>query len=354
MSEMLFLYTEIASYTVSCLQALKAKGTNITLVRYPVNPEAPFQFDLTDIADDYVKDASLDSTRLKELIAQKNPELIYVSGWIEKDYLEAIKGKHNRIPVVMGMDTPWTGTLRQKLGTVYFKLKLKRHFTHAFVAGDPQKTFARKLGFAEKNITDGLYCADTELFSNFYMRYDKTHIPQRFLYVGRYIPQKGIDTLFTAYKTYRQRCTQQGIKPWELICAGTGILYDSRPEIEGLTHVGFVQPEQLGELIEKTGVFVLPSLYEPWGVVVHEYAVAGFPLVCSDKVMAHTRFLNPGRNGYIFAAGDTDALTDKLIEITNLNAETLLNMRKESHYLGLNLTPDIWADKLINIIHVRN
>lgn len=352
MAKIVFLYTEIAGYTVACLKALKQSGTEVLLIRWPVNPEAPFKFNLTGITEDFEKDEFGSLAAIEKKVEDFKPDCIYVSGWIDHDYLKIAKSFRKKIPVILGMDTPWHGNLRQKIGSLYAKLRITPNFSHAFVPGEPQKLFAKKLGFSKGRIKTGLYCADTDLFKTFYAQSEKAiqPIPKRFLFVGRYIEQKGISTLFEAYRAYREQVQN----PWELWCAGTGALYDSRPEIEGLTHLGFVQPEQLGEIIRQTGVFVLPSQYEPWGVVVQEYATAGFPLICSSSVMAHTMFLKNAENGWIYNASDVEALTALLVKAHLCSNEQLTEMSRMSHQFGIAHSPEIWAQTLNEIIHVRN
>ena len=51
----------------------------------------------------------------------------------------------------------------------------------------------------------------------------------------------------------------------------------------------FIQPENL-EKVKNAGCFVLPSLKDNWGVVVHEFAAAGLPLIISDGVGAKLLF----------------------------------------------------------------
>ena len=61
--------------------------------------------------------------------------------------------------------------------------------------------------------------------------------------------------------------------------------------------------ESLAQQIYNSGdLFLMPSSFEPWGVVVHEHAAAGFPLLLSDAVGAGERFLEAPRNGTAFRA----------------------------------------------------
>ena len=101
---------------------------------------------------------------------------------------------------------------------------------------------------------------------------------------------------------------------------------------------------------QQTGVFVLPSLFEPWGVVLHEFAAMGFPLLASDRVGATEFFLKENKNGFTFKADDVNSLKEKLKQMMQLPTEQLNLMGDCSYQLAQNHTPKIWADNLMNLI----
>ena len=93
---------------------------------------------------------------------------------------------------------------------------------------------------------------------------------------------------------------------WELWCLGIG---DIKPiEHPKIKHFGFVQPKDLATYTSQTGVFVLPSRFEPWGVVVHEFAASGFPLLLSNQVGAKEQFLQETKNGFEFKSENVSGL----------------------------------------------
>jgi glycosyltransferase involved in cell wall biosynthesis len=59
---------------------------------------------------------------------------------------------------------------------------------------------------------------------------------------------------------------------------------------------------------------VLPSEYEPFGVVVNEAMLCGCPVVVSDRVGAGYDLVSPGENGFVFPFGDVDSLAGILRE----------------------------------------
>lgn len=348
MLKFLFLYTELADYFLSCVSALvQEHQTEVHIVRWPVNKEAPFEF--KKVEGIYIYDKEDYSRQdLIKLSHRLHPNLIFCSGWLDKDYLAVARSFKRTVPVLLGFDNHWFGTPKQYLGLFLAPFTLKRIFTHAIVAGSPQALYASKLLFAPEKIIQGLYAANVPIFHLQYKQHlqaKSNAFPKRFIYVGRYVPNKGLDVLWQAFKELQVEEPNE----WELWCLGTGPLQQEAIRHPKIKHFGFVQPEQLTKFIKDAGVFVLPSYFEPWGVVVHEFAAAGFPLVCSDKVGAATAYLQDNVNGYTFKASDVNSLKSAFKKIVANSDQALLEMGKRSAELALHNSPSIWAEKLMNL-----
>jgi glycosyltransferase involved in cell wall biosynthesis len=82
-----------------------------------------------------------------------------------------------------------------------------------------------------------------------------------------------------------------------------------------LRFLGFVNQSQLPSVYCSADIFVLPSLFEPFGLVVNEAMLCGLPVVVSDRVGAKFDLVRPGENGYVFPAGNVEALAAVLGEI---------------------------------------
>ena len=78
--------------------------------------------------------------------------------------------------------------------------------------------------------------------------------------------------------------------------------------------LGFVNQSQLPSAYCAADLFVLPSLFEPFGLVVNEAMLCGLPVAVSDRVGARFDLVRPDENGYVFPAGDVEALTAILKE----------------------------------------
>ena len=75
---------------------------------------------------------------------------------------------------------------------------------------------------------------------------------------------------------------------------------------------GFANQSGLPKHYAVADVFVLPSLYEPRGLVVNEAMATGLPVITSDRCGAVGDIMRDGDNGFVFPAGDATALAEKL------------------------------------------
>jgi glycosyltransferase involved in cell wall biosynthesis len=340
----LFLYTEIAEYFLACCNELTKHG-EVHVVRWPVNKEAPFQFQINEKIKLYTK-TDYNAIQLKQLVDNIKPDVIICSGWIDKDYLKITKSYFKKIPTVMTCDTHWNGSFKQHLATVISRFTLLNIFTHAWVPGQIQKQYVLNLGFKEQNIETSFYSCDLNHFESIYQSQKtekQNHFPKRFLYVGRYYEFKGIKELWQAFIELQS----EQANDWELWCLGIGDIDPiSHPKIK---HFGFVQPKDLANYTSQTGVFILPSRFEPWGVVVHEFAASGFPLLLSNKVGAKEQFLDEGKNGYEFEAENVQAIKQALKNIINSNETDLIAMSNYSNNLSKSISPEKWVNNLLRM-----
>jgi glycosyltransferase involved in cell wall biosynthesis len=79
--------------------------------------------------------------------------------------------------------------------------------------------------------------------------------------------------------------------------------------------LGFQNQSQLPSTYCAADLFVLPSLFEPFGLVVNEAMLCGLPVAVTDRVGAKFDLVRPNENGYVFPAGDVGALAAILRQI---------------------------------------
>jgi glycosyltransferase involved in cell wall biosynthesis len=143
------------------------------------------------------------------------------------------------------------------------------------------------------------------------------------------IPAEGTVTLFCA-KLQRWKGPMDLLEAFAranvpgsyLVFAGDG---PERSNLEGraaelgladrVRFLGFVNQSQLPSTYCAADLFVLPSLFEPFGLVVNEAMLCGLPVVVSDRVGAKFDLVRPDDNGCVFPAGDVTALAAILRQI---------------------------------------
>lgn len=154
----------------------------------------------------------------------------------------------------------------------------------------------------------------------------------RIVCVGRLCEQKGQLLLVNAV----DRLVRKGT-PVELVLAGDG---EMRPEIEALIercglqkHVritGWIGSDTVRAEIVAARALVLPSFAEGLPVVIMEAMALRRP-VLSTYVAGIPELVRPGREGWLFAAGDVDALVVALEDMLATSTETLEAMGQAAH-----------------------
>ena len=138
----------------------------------------------------------------------------------------------------------------------------------------------------------------------------------RFLFVGRLIESKGLDVLLEAFSR---------LETGELWIVGDGPL---RGQIESaaaqnsrIRFHGYVEGHALADVYGQADVLVVPSLYEPWGLVVHEALAYGLPVIATNQVGAGDDLIDPGMNGHVVPAGSSSALAEAMHAIAGWTHE---------------------------------
>ncbi len=343
----LFLHTELSSYFLSTLSDLTRENVSITVVHWPINPEAPFKFESTPEGVQLINKVGLEEGKLAELI--HNAQLILCSGWIDRDYVAALRDKGVSATKVLTMDNQWHGGVRQNMARLVARLTLLKYFDFIWVPGEPQAKYARKLGFDDEQIMLGYYSADVAYHNALYEKFaaeKRKRYPHSFLFVGRYVEEKGIDLLVDSFKKLKKETNCD----WKLYCCGTGPLVGEYQSEGDIYHLGFVQPHEMESVVEKAGVFVLPSRFEPWGLVVHEFAAAGLPMIVSSAAGSSDIFVGDD-NGWVVKPNSALELYEAMLQATQRKDDELIEMSKKSNERGGQITPSSWTEKILSLLN---
>jgi glycosyltransferase involved in cell wall biosynthesis len=209
-----------------------------------------------------------------------------------------------------------------------FKKSIAARHSGAIAAGEVHADYLRKLGFCSRSIAVSGDCVDNEYFRAS-ARQAKLDLAQRerlglsgryFLYVGRLSPEKNLSRLIAAYKRYR--VMQRGTPP-ELVLVGDG---PDRPELESqvrasdipcVTFVGTRQLSDLPHFYANCEALILPSIREPWGLVVNESMACGRPCLVSTRCGCVGDLIVEGVTGLTFDPFDIEQIASALHRFTN-------------------------------------
>ncbi len=176
----------------------------------------------------------------------------------------------------------------------------------------------RQLGVDEQRIFLTPYVVDNEFFART-VDGSRLHLRRLWgvpddapvaLYVAKLVPWKRPQDLLNA--TAR-------VEGLHVVIAGSGIL---RPELEALAaqndlagrvhFLGFVNQRQLPAIYAASDFLVLPSEYEPFGVVVNEAFASGRTAIVSDACGSVGDLVKDGETGYVVSVGDLETLVLRL------------------------------------------
>ncbi len=352
--KIMYLYSEVMGYNLSIFASLVHEHqAEVHVVHWDQNKLTPFVPEPIEGVRYYAR-SKFSTTQLNDLAIEIKPDLIYVSGWMDQAYLHVCgQQKKCGVPIVVGFDSQWTGSLRQRVGSLLIRYQYKRrYFSYALVPGPLQAAYAGHIGFQQNEIIPNLLSGHYELFSQAAQALEVEKVeayPQRFLYVGRFAEMKGLDILLQAYKIYKNKYAGK----WTLSCIGNGPLRDMLTSDLTIEVEEFMSQSMLVQRARQAGAFILPSRFEPWGVVVHEFAAAGLPLILSENVGAKAQFLAENLNGYTAHRNCPNDLAEKMHLLATRDKATLLSMGKKSRALASVLTPEIAANSLLSALELK-
>ena len=176
----------------------------------------------------------------------------------------------------------------------------------------------KRLGIQDNCMTLSPYSVDNTYFELQRKKMDRVECREKlgispgsmvFLFSGKLIQRKNPLLLAAA--------AQQLVEEYPqiiLVYLGSGEQLDeltsrySKVYKDRLILPGFVNQSELGKYFRASDVFVLPSNYDTWGLVVNEAMHFGLPCIVSDRVGSRRDLVNPDRTGLIFRHGDAKSL----------------------------------------------
>ncbi|MFH5803511.1 glycosyltransferase family 4 protein [Alienimonas sp. DA493] len=353
-----FCWSEINGYMAACFRELAGRADVdpyfLALASgRSTGTEAAYADDVVaGLPCRLLEPAELDDPDLvRGLVAERNPDVVVINGWRYAAYRRLPFGEPLRDAggggepgFLMTFDTPWQGSVRQRLARFRLASLLDR-CAITVVTGERSWQFGKRLGIPEARLRRGMYGVDHAGLTECLRRREGGEWPRRFLFVGRYADEKGLDVLADAYARYRDGVQRDGAgEPWTLECCGTGPREELIAGREGVENRGFVQPSAMRDRFAAAGTLVLPSRFDPWPLAVVESAAAGLPILCTEACGSSVELVRPYYNGLAVATDDAAALARGLRFLHDRHAE-LPEYGRRSNALAAAYSTQVWADR---------
>ena len=246
-----------------------------------------------------------------QCLFKKKYDLIHVAGWSSPIcLLFIIFSPFIRIPVTVESDTQlnlklplWKKIIKRIFYPILFKLPAL-----FFAGGARQMRYFQHYGVKSKKIVIMQMTVDVTTIQRqaqeispserlqLRYQYHATEETVVFLFVGRLLGWKGLHELMTAFKTMDRPHAQLWI-------VGDGEL---KPQIETMAmqheaihYFGRLSGHQLILMYNAADVVVIPSHFEPWGLVVNEAMATGKAVIASEDVGCRDDLVIPHKTGLV-------------------------------------------------------
>lgn len=159
------------------------------------------------------------------------------------------------------------------------------------------------------------------------------------LSVGRIIHLKGFDILLNAFSEIKE-------PDWGLYIIGGKANKEfqeiiNEKKISNVHFIDFKLPDELRKYYEAADIFVLPTRYDPWGLVINEAMAAGLPVITTYACGAGTEMVVPEKNGFLYEPEDMDALKKYLLILMQCSV-----MRREMGEKALEMVHGYTLEKM--------
>lgn len=291
---------------------------------------------------------------VRAALSQIDPGVVIVAGYREPVMRAAAKwARDRRRPSILLSPTTYLDHPR-----TWWKERLKgwliRRYSFVAATGERAAQYVQQLGFPRDsifqlgNVIDNAYftrigdaaCSGTT-------GQPQLSLPSSyFIAVSRLSPEKNLPRLLEAFAAYRRRGGA-----WDLVLLGSGPQEQElrtlaqELNVPGIHFLGWKSYEDLPRYYARASCFVLPSLCEPWGLVVNEAMACGLPVLVSRNCGCVPELCRPGENGFIHDPNSAEEMTEQMLRMSSCNGK-LSTMGQASRRIIESFTPRTWALRL--------
>lgn len=303
--DLIYLTNTPSFYKLNLCEAIARNGTTLLLVLYGYGSEAvnadmdngrswSFDFKFINKGDSNSRNKTLTFLRLARLMHRVSAKKVIFAGWMAPEYnLYSFLSPKNKNAMVCEssiLDVSMQGV------SGWIKRKIFNRMSAVLPSGTPHQQLFESVKYRGKCHLTG----SVGIFNKSDRQPTRQNQPLRYLYVGRLVNVKNVVMLVNVFNH----------NEYPLTIVGEGPLKETlmSKANKNIRFTGFIPNEQLGKLYSDHDVFILPSIYEPWGLVVEEALYRGLPVIASDRVGAGLDMVKALGTGEIFKSNDPASL----------------------------------------------
>lgn len=260
----------------------------------------------------------IDQYRLRKMIEHINPDLVHIQSTIPTFSLLGIKiAKIN--PTILTLHGYLTEEYKYQstLNKIFYRIfcvplekkALSKISTIIVVCPQIKEIIQKVFNSTIYVIPNGI---DHERIQN--IQPHKDIKKPSILFIGFLTKRKGVQDLIKAMISIRNE-----IPDAQLIIIGDGPylpklkMITKNSKLEDFVHFkGFVSEDEKFQYLKATDIFVLPTYWESFPVVLPEALACGKPIVTTN-ISGNPFAVSDGENGYLLKPGDVEGLAQKII-----------------------------------------
>lgn len=325
--------------------------------RQTINPEVPHvNHKCSVFFRDCYEDIGVVNKLLRvfDVILKGRPNIIVATGYSSVEswfvwFLKGIFGFKFLVTVDSGLN---------RTNNFFFKSLLKKLFlsrANVILAyGDSTVANLLSLNVSSKKIIWPFHCVDKQ----FYLKKDfllsqrraKFDGKIRFLFVGRLSSEKNIDFMLRNFTyAFSNSCLVS------LCVVGDGPLRDEVQHFaDSNTNIFYDGPKSGSQLVEyylNSTALILPSTYEPWGLVANEALCLGASLVVSERCGCVPSFAEKDAGVYVFdplsKTSFLESLNNVIVDSKYFNGDLI----ERNRTLGNKFSPELCAELFCTSIY---
>lgn len=293
-------------------------------------------------------------SRLCQLIVASDAEVVVLAGYHRIEYwAQLVVAKITGKSVFVFCDSTKFDRPRYALKEA-IKRALFRNFDGFFCYGERSRQYLQEYGIRAETIHER--CQAAALPNSYYseaalaerLQNISNGLKPTVIFVGRLSKEKNLPALIRSFRQVTEEVSDATLR---IIGNGPdrGALTDFVRKLGLSQKVTFLGSKSGAELYAEyatAACLVLPSLSEPWGLVVNESLSFGCPVIVSDRCGCSCELVIEGKTGFVFPAEDEKFLSARIRQLLDSSFPQASAARECIHLIST-FTPKTAASAII-------